>query len=151
VRHTARRIRAKGDQHVIDIELNKYRRIAAIDVTSETCLIACMKTRLTGLTFIAAAAVAVTPLQAENAACCAKGAKSASNKKEWCANYAKLNLDAEQKTKLTALQEKCMKDGCTEETRAKFLKSAKKILSADQYAQLKADCDKAEHTEKKQS
>jgi hypothetical protein len=110
-----------------------------------------MKTRLTGLSFIAAAALAVTPLQAKDAACCAKGTKSASNKKEWCANYAKLNLNKEQKTKLVTLQEKCMKDGCTEGSRAKFLKSARKILSADQYAQLKAECDKTEHTEKKQS
>ena len=69
-------------------------------------------------------------------------------KKAMCADYAKLNLSAEQKTKLTALQEKCMKDGCTEESRAKFLKSAKRILSADQYAQLKAECAKLE---KKQS
>jgi hypothetical protein len=104
-----------------------------------------MKTRLTALTFVAAAALTVAPLQAKDAACCAK---SASNKKEWCANYAKLNLSTQQKTKLTALQEKCMKDGCTGASRAKFLKSAQRILSADQYAQLKAECEKAE---KKQS
>jgi hypothetical protein len=110
--------------------------------------IASMKIRFAGLILIAATALAVTPLRAENAACCAKG-KTAH--KEWCADYAKLNLSSEQKTKLTALQAKCMKEGCTEETRAKFLKSAKKFLSADQYAQLRAECDKNAHTEKKQS
>jgi hypothetical protein len=107
-----------------------------------------MKTRLAGFSFIAATALAVAPMQAEDAACCAKG-KTA--KKEWCADYAKLNLNPEQKTKLTSLQEACMKQGCTEESRAKFLKSARKILSADQYAQLKAECDKTAQTEKKQS
>jgi hypothetical protein len=107
-----------------------------------------MKTRLAAFTFVTAIALAAATLQAKEAACCAK---SASNKQQWCANYAKLNLSAEQKTKLTALQEKCMKDGCTEETRAKFLKSAKKILSASQYAQLKAECDKNAQTEKKQT
>jgi hypothetical protein len=119
-----------------------------IDAGNKACLIACMKTRLAGLVFIAATALAVAPLQAEDAACCAKG-KTA--KKEWCSDYAKLNLSSEQKTKLTALQEKCMKEGCTEESRAKFLKSAKRILSADQYAQLKGECDKNAQTEKKQS
>ena len=107
-----------------------------------------MKTRFAGLIFIAAIALASTPLRAEDAACCASG-KTA--KKEWCSDYAKLNLNSEQKTKLSALQAKCMKDGCTEESRAKFLKSARKILSADQYAQLKAECDKNAPTEKKRS
>jgi hypothetical protein len=87
-----------------------------------------MMTRLVGLGFIAGAMLAVAPLQAQGAACCAKS--------------------TQQKAKLTALQEKCMKDGCTGASRAKFLKSAQRILSADQYAQLKAECEKAE---KKQS
>ena len=104
-----------------------------------------MMIRLASLIFLVAIGFIALPLQAEDAACCAKG-KTA--KKEWCASYAKLSLSAEQKTKLTALQEKCMKDGCTEKSRAKFLKSAKRILSADQYAQLKAECEKSE---KKQS
>jgi hypothetical protein len=106
------------------------------------------RTRFAGLVLMAVFAFAITPLRAEDAACCAKG-KTAS--KEWCADYAKLNLSAEQKTKLTALQEDCMKQGCTKETRAKFLRGAKKFLSADQYAQLKAECDKNAQTEKKQS
>ena len=104
-----------------------------------------MKLRVTGLIFITAIALTTISVQAKEAACCAHG-KTA--KKTMCADYAKWNLSAEQKTKLTALQEKCMKGGCTEESRAKFLKSAKRILSADQYAQLKAECAKSE---KKQS
>jgi len=35
-----------------------------------------------------------------------------------------------------------MKTGCTKESRAAFMKKAKTILSADQYAQLKSECDK---------
>ncbi len=103
-----------------------------------------MMRRLASLIFLLAIGFIALPLQAEDA-CCAKG-KTA--KKEWCASYANLSLNTEQKTKLTALQEKCMKDGCTEKSRARFLKSAKGILSADQYAQLKAECEKSE---KKQS
>jgi len=86
------------------------------------------------------------PLLAEDA-CCAHG-KTA--KKEFCSSYAKLNLSTEQKSKLTALQDECMKAGCTEESRAKFLKGAKKFLSKDQYAQLKAECGKMAHAEKTQ-
>ena len=108
-----------------------------------------MKTRYVGLVFVAVAALVSAPLRAEdNAPCCAKGASA---HKEMCANYASLNLSADQKTQLTSLQQKCMKDGCTEESRAKFLKSAKKILSADQYAQLKAECEKNMHAEHKHS
>jgi hypothetical protein len=108
-----------------------------------------MKTRYVGLVFVAIAALVSTPLRAEeNAPCCAKGASA---HKEMCADYASLNLSAEQKARLTSLQQKCMKDGCTEESRAKFLKSAKKILSADQYAQLKAECEKNMHAEHKHS
>jgi hypothetical protein len=107
-----------------------------------------MKTRLAGLAFVVAMILALAPVQAEDAACCATG-KTA--QKKLCADYAKLNLNSEQKTKLTALQEKCMKQGCTDKSRAKFLESAKKILSADQYAQLKAECDKNAQLEKKQS
>jgi hypothetical protein len=97
----------------------------------------------------AVVALAFTTLRAEDSTSCC--ATTASAKKEWCADYAKLNLSSEQKTKLTTLQEKCMKQGCTEESRAKFLKGAKKFLSADQYAQLKSECDKSAHTEKKRS
>lgn len=104
-----------------------------------------MVKKIAGLVFVAALMFAMAPLQAEDAACCASG-KTA--KKTMCADYAKLNLSAEQKTKLTALQERCMRDGCTEKSRAKFLKSAQRILSADQYAQLKGECAKME---KKQS
>lgn len=79
--------------------------------------------------------------------------KQASNegKKECSDSYAKLNLTPEQKTKLTSLQEQCKKGGCTEASRAKFIKGAEGILSAEQFAQLKTECDKATRAEKTQS
>ena len=77
--------------------------------------------------------------------CCAKGA---SNKdKVACADFASLGVTAEQKSKLEAWQAECMKAGCTKESRAKFLKQAKGILSAEQYAKVKAQC-KGESKEK---
>jgi len=36
-----------------------------------------------------------------------------------------------------------MKAGCTKKSRAKFLEQAKGILSAEQFAQLKAECKKS--------
>jgi hypothetical protein len=97
-----------------------------------------MKKLLATLTFVTVVAFGTTPLFAEDA-CCARG-KTA--KKEFCSDYARLNLSSQQKSKLTALQDECMKEGCTEESREKFLKGAKKFLSKDQYAQLKAECGK---------
>ncbi len=100
--------------------------------------------KLAGLAFVAVAMLAVAPVQADDHSCCGK---NASVKKSMCADYAKLNLNPQQKTKLTALQEKCEKAGCTKKSRAQFLSSAQKVLSPEQYAQLKAECAK---TEKKQ-
>src|SRR5436309_15821927 len=72
-------------------------------------------------------------------ACCAK---NASNQKS-CANLASLNLTADQKSKIEAWQSECLKGGCTKEGREGFLKKAQGILSADQYAKLKAECSKS--------
>ena len=113
--------------------------IGALTWTGSDASFEPMRIRIAGFIFIAAIASTTISVQAKDAACCASG-KTAKN--TMCADYAKLNLSAEQKTKLTALQDRCMKDGCTEKTRTKFLKGAKRILSADQYAQLKAECAK---------
>ena len=75
----------------------------------------------------------------KDAGCCAT---TASNKAA-CADYAKLNLSADQKSKIETWQTECMKAGCTKESRQTFLKKAQGILSADQYAKLKAECNKS--------
>lgn len=72
-------------------------------------------------------------------ACCAKNASN----KAMCADFASLGVNADQKSKLETWQADCTKAGCTKEARAEFLQKSKGILSADQYAKLKAQCDKS--------
>lgn len=91
-------------------------------------------------TAVVAAMLMASPVFAGGKACCAK---SASNDKAMCTDFASLNVTADQKSKLEAWQSECVKAGCTKESRAKFLKQAKGILSADQYAKLKVECDKS--------
>jgi len=71
-------------------------------------------------------------------ACCAK--KTAHSESMACIDYASLNLAAEQKSKIASWQAECTKAGCTKESRHTFLKQAKGILSADQFAKLKEQC-----------
>jgi hypothetical protein len=96
--------------------------------------------KFTAVALMAAAAFAVTPAFAgdkdKDHACCAKDAKMDS------AAFAKLNLSADQKTKMDALVEKCNKDGCTKESMEAFMKSAESVLSKEQMATLKAECSK---------
>jgi len=81
-------------------------------------------------------------------ACCAKGTANAGVA---CVNLATLNLTADQKTKIDAWQAECMKAGCTKESRQTFLSRSKAILSAEQFAQLKAQCKKTAGTTKTQT
>ena len=89
---------------------------------------------------MAAAAFAITPAFAgdkdKDHACCATGEKMDA------ASFSKLNLSAEQKTKMNVLLEQCNKDGCTKESMEAFMKSASGILSQEQLATLKAECSK---------
>jgi hypothetical protein len=93
---------------------------------------------------MAAAALAVTSAYAgdkeKDGGCCATHANS---KMDCSQTYAKLNLSAEQKTKMDVLVAKCNKDGgCTKESMEAFMKSAESILSKEQMATLKAECGK---------
>lgn len=100
-------------------------------------------TKITGLAVLAAAALAVTSAYAhdKDKGCCATNAKNDA-KMDCSQTYAKLNLSAEQKTKMEALTAKCNKDGCTKESMHAFLKSAEGILTKEQFATLKAECNK---------
>jgi len=92
-------------------------------------------------TAVLAVALMASPVFAGGGkACCTK---SASNDKAMCTDFASLNLNADQKSKLEAWQSEYVKAGCTKESRAKFLHQAKGILSADQYAKLRAQCEKS--------
>src|SRR4030095_444821 len=95
----------------------------------------------TTLALVAAGILATGSAFAGGKACCGKNMQ-ASNDKANCMNLASLHLSADQNSKLVAWQSECMKNGCTKESRATFMKKAKTILSADQYAQLKSECDK---------
>jgi Spy/CpxP family protein refolding chaperone len=77
--------------------------------------------------------------KADDKACCAQGVANKEGQKP-CADLTSLNLNDDQKTKIEAWQADCMKDGCTKESRHKFMQQAKGILSAEQFAKLKAQC-----------
>ena len=99
--------------------------------------------KIIGMSVVAAAMLMTSPVFARDKsgdmACCAKNASN----QQSCANLASLNLTADQKTKIEAWQSECMKAGCSKESRQAFLKKAQGILSKDQYAKLKAECDKS--------
>ena len=82
----------------------------------------------------AALLTAGTAFANDKAACCAKGA---ANDKAMCADFASLNATADQKSKLEASAGRLHESGLHKESRAKFLKQARGILSKDQYARIK--------------
>ena len=103
--------------------------------------------RMTKITFalIASALFAASSAFA-GGDCCAR--KSADGKMECSKAFSQMNLSPEQKSKLDAAQAKCQKAGCTEESLENFMQTAKGILSAEQYAQLKTECAKIKPSEK---
>ena len=96
--------------------------------------------KITGLALVAAAILSAGSAFAGDKGCCAKGASN--NSKAMCADFASLNVNADQKAKLEAWQADCMKAGCTKESRQAFLNKAQGILSKEQYAKLKSECAK---------
>jgi hypothetical protein len=95
-------------------------------------------TKITTTALVAVAMLMASTAFAGDKACCAKGASKANSMA--CVNLATLNLTPDQKAKIEAWQAECMKAGCTKESRKTFLKQAKGILTAEQFAQLKAQC-----------
>jgi hypothetical protein len=95
---------------------------------------------------VVAAVLAASSAFAGDKACCAKGASHSNSTA--CVNLATLNLTADQRAKIEAWQSECMKAGCTKESRQTFLNRAKGILSAEQFAQLKARCNKTASAKK---
>jgi hypothetical protein len=103
-------------------------------------------TKITITALVAAAMLTASGAFAGDKACCAKGA--ANTHSMACVDLASLNLTPDQKTKIETWQADCMKAGCTRESRKTFLHQAKGILSAEQFAQLKAQCKKTGNGEK---
>ena len=105
--------------------------------------------KITSIALVAAATLIACTAFAGDKACCAKGASHTD--KTACADLAALNLTPDQKAKIEAWQAECMKGGCTKESRQTFLKQAKGILSAEQFAQLKAACKAPGNAKKTQA
>jgi len=105
--------------------------------------------KITTIALIAVAMLTASSSFAGDKACCANGVSKANSMA--CVNLATLNLTSDQKTKIEAWQAECMKAGCTKESRKTFLKQAKGILSAEQFAQLKAQCKKTANAKKGQA
>jgi hypothetical protein len=105
--------------------------------------------RITGTALVAAALISAGSVLAgskTDQGCCAKGASH--SEKVACADFSSLNLTADQKTKLETWQAECVKAGCTKQSQKTFLKQAKGILSPDQYAKLKKQCEGAKGAKK---
>lgn len=56
-------------------------------------------------------------------------------------SLATLNLTPDQKTKLEAAHAEHAKAGCTEASEAKYMKAAEGILTKEQYAKFKTECE----------
>jgi hypothetical protein len=102
--------------------------------------------KITTIALVAAAMLTASSAFAGDKACCAKGASNTSSMA--CVNLATLNLTPDQKARIEAWQADCMKAGCTKGSRQTFLSRAKGILSAEQFAQLKAQCKKTANAKK---
>src|SRR5205814_5867256 len=96
--------------------------------------------KITTTALVAAAMLVASSAFAGDKACCVKGVSNTD--KTACVDLATLNLTPDQKAKIEAWQAECVKAGCTKESRKTFLKQAKGILSAEQFAELKAQCKK---------
>src|SRR6266853_1088425 len=59
-------------------------------------------------------------------------------------SLASLNLTSDQKTKMDAVIEEHHKAGCTEASEAKYMESAKSILTPEQYTKFEAQCKKGD-------
>lgn len=59
-------------------------------------------------------------------------------------SLATLNLTPDQKTKMDAAIEEHHKAGCSEASEAKYMESAKSILTPEQYAKFEAQCKKGD-------
>ena len=105
--------------------------------------------KITTTALVAAAMLVASSAFAGDKACCVKGVSNPD--KMACADLTTLNLTPDQKTKIEAWQVECMKAGCTKESRQTFLRQAKGILSAEQFAQLKAACKKSANAKKIQA
>ena len=93
------------------------------------------------IALVAAGAFAAGTMFAGEHGDCAK--KAGNEGKMACtASFATLNLTADQKTKMETLVTEHHKAGCTDASEAKFMKDVEGVLTPDQFAKFKAECNK---------
>ena len=93
--------------------------------------------RSKGLAIIICLTVIAVSVDAGDKACCA----TAPSTMECMRLYKTLNLTPQQRTKLEAYRAHCEKEGCTKQSMDRFFQKAKRTLSKEQYAQMKAECE----------
>ena len=59
-------------------------------------------------------------------------------------SLASLNLTPDQKTKMDAAMTEHQKAGCSEASEAKYMETAKSVLTPEQFAKFKAQCKKGD-------
>jgi Spy/CpxP family protein refolding chaperone len=75
--------------------------------------------------------------------CCAAGKAKSEAKSAACGDkFSKLNLTDEQKAKIATLKEQTARATSTSEARAMMSKGLEQILTSEQLAQCKSECDK---------
>ena len=95
------------------------------------------------IALVAAGAFATATMFAGEHGDCAK--KAGNEGKMACtASLASLNLTADQKTKMETAMAEHHKAACNQATEAKFMKDVEGILTPDQFAKFKAECNKKE-------
>jgi Spy/CpxP family protein refolding chaperone len=93
------------------------------------------------IALVAAGAFAAGTMFAGEHGDCAK--KAGNEGKMACtASFASLNLTADQKTKMETAMTEHHKAGCTDASEAKFMTDVQGILTPDQFAKFKAECNK---------
>ena len=63
------------------------------------------------------------------------------------ASLASLSLTPDQKTKMDAAMAEHSKAGCSDASEAKYMETAKSVLTPEQYAKFRAQCKKGEKTQ----
>jgi Spy/CpxP family protein refolding chaperone len=95
------------------------------------------------IALVAAGAFAAGTMFAGEHGDCAK--KAGNEGKMACtASFASLNLTPDQKTKMETAMAEHHKAGCNQATEAKFMKDVEGILTPEQFAKFKAECNKKE-------
>lgn len=82
------------------------------------------------------ACCASSKAKAEGQSCCSKGQSG-------CAAFSGLKLSDEQQGKIDALVKECQGTKCSETSEKKFMAGVKGILTAEQFTQWQAQCEKA--------